>query len=77
MCHMVRLHAQIVGVVHMVPVSDMNMDHDNHVLAKKALDRKSKGVHKPRVEVNVEGAALVCRDETKPDTVRDIMRAFQ
>ena len=56
--------------MHRVPAASLNQDQDNVALARQALERKSRGVHKPRVEINVEGSQLVFRDEAATDVVR-------
>jgi len=48
---------------HGVPTAALEDDHGHVLNAKSALQKKSKGVNKPKVNVNVEGGSrLVIRE---------------
>jgi hypothetical protein len=54
---------QVVGMSHGVPKAALEDDHSHVLNAKSALQKKSKGDNKPKVNVNVEGGSrLVIRE---------------
>ena len=62
-----------MGLVHGVSSGSLDNDHAHVVSAKKALDKKSRGVNKPKVLINVEDRQFLVRDAKDPLKVRRVL----
>jgi hypothetical protein len=59
-----------VGIVHGVPLAQIDSDAEHLANAKKALQKKSKGVNKLRVKLSVAQRNLLISDETSIVRIR-------